>query len=54
MAFSSDLRDDQELTTLQGGRLTIRTEDGEVYVNGARVILADVITSNGVVHVIDG
>ncbi|KAI5850181.1 FAS1 domain-containing protein [Morchella snyderi] len=52
--FSSDLSDDQELTTLQGGRLTIRTEDNRLYVNGAQVILADVITSNGVVHVIDG
>jgi uncharacterized surface protein with fasciclin (FAS1) repeats len=52
--FSSGLSDDQELTTLQGGQLTIHTEDDRLYVNGAQVILADVITSNGVVHVIDG
>lgn len=28
-------------------------EGGDIFVNGAKVIMADVITSNGVVHVID-
>ncbi len=38
--------------TAQGGTLTIDRSDG-VRVDGARVIQADVETSNGVIHVID-
>lgn len=39
-------------TTVQGSDLTIDTTDG-VTVNGAKVIQADIETSNGVIHVID-
>ncbi len=39
--------------TLQGGKLTTRSEKGEVFVNGARVVKADIDASNGVIHVID-
>lgn len=53
-AFSVDLIDNQKLKTLQGRELTIRIKNGLVFVNGARVITSDVITSNGVIHVIDG
>jgi len=52
-AFSGDLRDGQEITTLQGAKLKVRITDGKVYINGAQVVLADVKTKNGVVHVID-
>ncbi|KAI0130109.1 beta-Ig-H3/fasciclin [Xylariales sp. AK1849] len=41
------------LRTLQGGSVTVRQENGALYVNGAEIMLADVLTSNGVVHVID-
>ena len=39
-------------TTVQGGDLTIMTEGG-VTVNGAKVVAADVVAANGVIHVID-
>ncbi|KAJ2897586.1 hypothetical protein MKZ38_004540 [Zalerion maritima] len=42
------------LETVEGGdvRITV-TEAGDVMVNGAKVVVADVLVSNGVVHVID-
>ncbi len=41
-----------EVTTVQGGTLTITT-DGGVKVNDANVVTTDVMASNGVIHVID-
>jgi uncharacterized surface protein with fasciclin (FAS1) repeats len=52
-ALSGDLRDGQEITTLQGKTLKVKIMDGKVYINNAQVIMADVKTKNGVVHVID-
>lgn len=43
----------RSLTTLEGGTLSIRTRGGKVYVNGARVITANVKASNGVIHAIN-
>ena len=40
-------------TTLEGAALPIRTSGGKVYVGGAQVIKADVLASNGVIHVIN-
>ena len=40
-------------TTVQGGTVAIATRDGKVMINGAEVLAADVIASNGVIHVID-
>ncbi len=39
--------------TLQGQTITTKSEDGKVFVNDARVVKADIDTSNGVIHVID-
>jgi uncharacterized surface protein with fasciclin (FAS1) repeats len=44
--------------TLQGNSLTLKLWDGSVYVidskgNKAKVVIADVDTSNGVIHAID-
>jgi uncharacterized surface protein with fasciclin (FAS1) repeats len=39
--------------TVSGQPLDITARDGKVYVNGARVVTADVQASNGVIHVID-
>ena len=39
--------------TLEGRSVRIRTTGGKVFVGGARVVTADVLASNGVVHVID-
>ena len=43
-----------ELKTLQGHALEARSHDKGVLVNGARVVQADIETTNGVIHVIDG
>jgi len=51
---SSDLKDGMELTTVQGGKLKVSIKDGKVMINGANVTIADVVSSNGVTHVIDG
>jgi uncharacterized surface protein with fasciclin (FAS1) repeats len=50
---SSELSDGQMLETVQGDSLEVEIADGEVTVNGARVVTPDVEASNGVVHVID-
>ena len=39
--------------TLNGAALDITVKAGKVYVNGAQVTSADVMASNGVIHVID-
>ena len=39
--------------TLNGKKLDVRVEDGMVYLNDAQVIITDILTSNGIIHVID-
>jgi uncharacterized surface protein with fasciclin (FAS1) repeats len=39
--------------TLQGGELVTRGSDEGVFVNGAKVVAADLDCTNGVIHVID-
>lgn len=56
--LAADLKDGQELTTVNGEKLHVMVKDGKVMVgNGkdapATVQIADVISSNGVTHVID-
>ncbi|WP_201981733.1 fasciclin domain-containing protein [Hymenobacter rubidus] len=56
---AADLKDGQEITTVNGEKLHISIKDGKVMVgNGkdapATVQIADVISKNGVTHVIDG
>lgn len=50
---AADLKDGQKLKTVQGQELTVSVKDGKVMINGANVTTADVISSNGVTHVID-
>ncbi len=50
---SSDLKNGQVLKTVQGENLVITEKDGKWFVNDAPVSIADVISSNGVTHVID-
>ncbi len=42
-----------EAETLSGKSIKVKVRDGKVYINDAQVIQADVMTSNGVIHVID-
>ncbi|TFZ65234.1 fasciclin domain-containing protein [Hymenobacter sp. UV11] len=56
--LAADLKDGQELTTVNGEKLHVMIKDGKVMIgNGkdapATVQIADVISSNGVTHVID-
>jgi uncharacterized surface protein with fasciclin (FAS1) repeats len=54
VGYSSGLENGTTLTTLSGDNLTITIgEEGRVFVNNARVTIADVLVANGVVHVID-
>lgn len=43
------------LGTLAGQNLTVRVDvdNGELFINSAKIIMSDVITSNGVIHVLD-
>ncbi len=50
---AADLKDGQKLKTVQGEELTVSVKDGKVMINGAMVSIADVVSSNGVTHVID-
>ncbi|KAK0735308.1 FAS1 domain-containing protein [Apiosordaria backusii] len=52
--YSDQIVDGATAATLQGGDITLRVEDGGVFVNSARVVKADVLCANGVIHVIDG
>ena len=54
VTFSSGLKDGQELKTAQGDQLKVKIVGGEVFINGAKVVVADVLTKNGVVHIVDG
>ena len=54
VAYSSTLMNGTSVPTVQGGNLTITIQDGDVFVNSARVIIPDVLVANGVVHVING
>lgn len=51
---AADLTDGQELTTLQGGTLTVGKSGDSVTINGIEVLIADVPASNGVIHAIGG
>lgn len=39
--------------TAQGKNVAVKVSNGAVSINNARVIKADIVTSNGVIHVID-
>lgn len=51
--LAQDLKDGQELTTVNGEKIKVSVKDGNVMINNANVAIADVISSNGVTHVID-
>ena len=51
--MAADLKDGQKLKTVQGEDLVVSVKEGKVMINGANVTIADVVSSNGVTHVID-
>lgn len=52
-AKSTDLSNGQKIVTLNGSEVTASISDGNVYIDKAMVITADIETDNGVIHVID-
>ena len=57
--LAQDLKDGQQLTTVNGQKLTVSVKDGKVMISNGKdapvnVATADVVSSNGVTHVIDG
>ncbi|UPL50674.1 fasciclin domain-containing protein [Hymenobacter sublimis] len=57
--LAQDLRDGQELTTVNGEKIKISVQNGKVMISNGKdapvsVQTPDVISSNGVTHVIDG
>lgn len=49
----SDFRNDQKLTTLQGKVITVKVQNGDVTLNGAKVLSRDRQGSNGIIHSLD-
>ncbi|NPV86757.1 MAG: fasciclin domain-containing protein [Anaerolineae bacterium] len=39
--------------TIQGADVVISVKNGQVFINNARVITTDILTTNGVIHVLD-
>lgn len=52
-ALSSNLSDGQTVMTLNGADVTVTINDAGIFINDARVTVADILADNGVVHVID-
>jgi transforming growth factor-beta-induced protein len=51
--FTETLVTTSTLNAVAGDTLTVTVEDGMVKVNGGTIILANIETSNGVIHVVD-
>ena len=50
-----DIKEGMTLKTVQGEMLTFTMKDGKWWINGTSMVtIADVVSSNGVTHVIDG
>jgi len=54
VAYSENIKDGDELTTVQGGKLKVTIKDGSVFVNNVKVVATDVLTNNGVIHAVEG
>ncbi|WP_128860247.1 fasciclin domain-containing protein [Methanocella paludicola] len=50
---ASDVAKQRSLKTLEGKPLSVDASGGNVMINDARVIQADIMCNNGVIHVID-
>ena len=51
--MASDVVNLDSASTVLGKDVTIKVEDGKVFINDAEVIITDIETSNGTIHVID-
>ena len=53
IAYSPLLTNGMQLKTAQGTNVTVTIQDGNTYINAAKIISFDYIVANGVVHVLD-
>jgi transforming growth factor-beta-induced protein len=52
--FTSDnLKSVLALKSVQGSPLDVTFKNGKIYINDSQVIISDIVTSNGIIHVID-
>ncbi len=51
--MAADVMGQSDAATLQGDKLAFAATDGGVMINGASVLQADILTSNGVIHAVD-
>ena len=51
--YAGDVVELSSATTVQGGDLSITSENGRVMIDGAEVVKTDIEAENGVIHVID-
>jgi uncharacterized surface protein with fasciclin (FAS1) repeats len=50
----ADFRNDQRLPTLQGKMITVNVRNGDIHINGAKILARDKQGANGVIHLLDG
>ena len=53
VAYSSDIKSGMNLTSATNETLHITESNGSIYVNSAKVVVPNVLVSDGVIHVID-
>lgn len=53
LGYSNKLKNGTILTTAQGSKVTITQQDGNTYVNGAKIVETDILCANGVIHVLE-
>ena len=51
--YAKDAVAAEAAATVQGGKVRIAIKNGQLKVNDSKVVLSDIETSNGVIHVID-
>lgn len=53
VAYSPMLTNGMSLKTAQGQNITVTVQDGNTYINAAKIIASDYIVTNGVFHVLE-
>jgi len=51
--YSGDILQRSSFTTVNGADLVFTMKNGKPYINNARITMTDIVTTNGVIHVID-
>ncbi|KAH8691514.1 FAS1 domain-containing protein [Talaromyces proteolyticus] len=53
IAYSTDLCNGTRLNALNNETLSIRVQNGSIFVNSAKIVIPDLLVANGVVHIVD-